>query len=80
MRKSGPEVLKLFSCSTQLSMEFQLLIKIKMLKNIDILGFFKLLDNVFHLLNYELSPMYNWYVHAADPKIYIPKFCNLWTP
>ena len=26
---SGPEVIKLFSCSTQLSMKFQLLIKLK---------------------------------------------------
>ena len=29
----GPEVIKLFSCSTQLSMKFQLLIKTKILKN-----------------------------------------------
>ena len=28
-RRTGPEVIKLFSCSTQLSMEFQLLIKLK---------------------------------------------------
>ena len=27
--------------------------------------------------NYELLSMYNWYVHVTDPKIYIPKFCNL---
>ena len=27
--RSGPEVIKLFSCSTQLSTEFQLLIKLK---------------------------------------------------
>ena len=32
-KKPGPEVIKLFSCSTQLSMKFQLLIKTKMLKN-----------------------------------------------
>ena len=31
----GPEVIKLFSCTTQLSMKFQLLIKAKMLKNND---------------------------------------------
>ena len=31
----GTDVMKLFSCSTQLSMEFQLLIKPKMLKNTD---------------------------------------------
>ena len=28
--KSGPEVIKLFSCSTQLSMKFFLLINVKM--------------------------------------------------
>ena len=32
-RYAGSEVIKLFSCSTQLSMKFQLLIKTKMLKN-----------------------------------------------
>ena len=31
--KSGPEVIKLFSCSTQLSMKFQLLIKAKIPTN-----------------------------------------------
>ena len=31
----GPEIMKLFSCSTQLSINFQLLIKAKMLKYID---------------------------------------------
>ena len=31
----GPEVIKLFSCSTQLSIAFQLLIKPEMLKNKD---------------------------------------------
>ena len=30
--KSGPEVIKLFSCSTQLSIKVQVLIKTKMLK------------------------------------------------
>ena len=33
---SGPEVITLFSCSTQLSMKFQLLIKIKISKNEDV--------------------------------------------
>ena len=34
--ESGPHVIKLYSCSTQLKMKFQLLIKTKMLKNKDI--------------------------------------------
>ena len=33
---SDPEVIKLFSCSTQLSVKFQLLIKTKLLKNKDV--------------------------------------------
>ena len=37
IRKSGPEVIKLFSCSIQLSMAFQMLISIK---NIKKFGFF----------------------------------------
>ena len=32
-RKPGPEVIKLFSCSTQLSTKFQLLIKTKICTN-----------------------------------------------
>ena len=37
----GPNVIKLFSCSTQLSMKFQLLIKTKLLNNKDCSCFFK---------------------------------------
>ena len=34
----GPEVIKLFSCSTQLSMKFQMLISIKITRNSAFLG------------------------------------------
>ena len=37
--KSGSEVIKLFSCSSQLSMEFFLLINVKMPTNVSILAF-----------------------------------------
>ena len=37
--KPGPEVIKLFSCSTQLSMEFFLLINVKMPTIVGILTF-----------------------------------------
>ena len=37
--RSGPEVIKLFSCSTQLSMEFFLLINVKMPTIVGILTF-----------------------------------------
>ena len=36
---SGPEVINLFSCSTQLSMKFFLLINVKMPKNVGILTY-----------------------------------------
>ena len=45
-----PEIIKLFSCSTQPSMLFQLLIKTKMLKKINIFLTLKLSDAVFILL------------------------------
>ena len=37
LEKPGPEVIKLFSCSTQLSMEFFLLIHVKMPTTVGIL-------------------------------------------
>ena len=49
-RSSGPEVIKLFSCSTQLSIKFQLLIKSKTLKKIDISCY----DVFFLLLNVKM--------------------------
>ena len=45
----SPEVIKLFSCSTQLSIKFQLLRKTKMLKNKDLFCF-KPSDVVFIML------------------------------
>ena len=47
---SGPDVIKLFSCSTQLSMKFQLFQKKFMLKIKDFSCFFKLSDVVFIML------------------------------
>ena len=49
MLQPGPMVIKLFSCSTQLSKKFQLLIKTKMLKMKTALAF-KLSDDVFIIL------------------------------
>ena len=48
LEQPGPEIIKLFSCSTQLSMKFQLLIKTKMLKQRPLT--FILLDVVFIML------------------------------
>ena len=49
MLYTGPEVIKLLSCSTQLSIKLQLLIKTKMLKTLTFLDF-HLSDVVFILL------------------------------
>ena len=46
-----PEMIKLFSCSTQLSMKFQLLIKTKMLKNEDFSCFQTLSCCIYHANN-----------------------------
>ena len=53
----GLEVIKRFSCSTQLIMRFQLLIKTKMLKNKGFLFAFKLSDVVFIMLINVKMPM-----------------------
>ena len=44
----GFEVIKLFSCSTQLSIEFQLVIKTEMLKNKDFSCFQTLIVCIYH--------------------------------
>ena len=44
----GPEVIKLFSCSTQLSTKFQLLIKTKILTNKEVSCFKSLICCIYH--------------------------------
>ena len=46
---SGPEVIKLFSCSTQLSMKFFLLINVKMPTMVGILTFMSEKNNILGL-------------------------------
>ena len=54
---SGPEVIKLFSCSTQLSMKFSLLINMKMPK---IVGIFIFISREIFVLSYvKQKRMYN---------------------
>ena len=48
---SGPEVLKLFSCSTQLSKKFILLINVKMPTIVGILTFISMINTTFERLN-----------------------------
>ena len=49
MKRSGPEVIKLFSCSTQLSMKFFMLINVKMPTIIGILTFMNGKNNILGL-------------------------------
>ena len=51
---SGTEVIKLFSCSTQLSTKFILLINVKMPKVVDILTFISMIYTTFE----SLKPRY----------------------
>ena len=50
MEVPDPKVIKLFSCSTQVSIKFQLLIKTETPKKIGIYCFFKLSYDVFIML------------------------------
>ena len=50
LEKSGPEVIKLFSCSTQLRMKFSLLINMKMPT---VVGIFKFFSREIFMLSYN---------------------------
>ena len=52
---TGPEVIKLFSCSTQLSMKFFLLINVKMPTNVGILTFMSKKNSILGLSESEES-------------------------
>ena len=51
---SGPKVIKLFSCSTQLSMKFQLLIKTKIQTNEEVSCFKSLRCCIYHADNFKM--------------------------
>ena len=53
LRLPGPEVIKLFSCSTQLSMKFFLLINVKMPTIVGILTFVNRKNNILGLSESE---------------------------
>ena len=53
--KPGPEVIKLFPCSTQLSMKFFLLINVKMPTIVGILTFMSRKNNILGLSESEKS-------------------------
>ena len=53
--KTGPEVIKLFLCSNQLSMEFKMLINIKISRNSAFLGLDKPRMLFFLLINVKMA-------------------------
>ena len=53
--RPGPEVIKLFSCSTQLSMKFFLLINVKMPTIVGIVTFMSRKNSIFGLSESEKS-------------------------
>ena len=74
--QSGPEVIKLFSCSTQLSMKFQVLIKTKILKNKGIFCFQTLRYCIFHA-NGCLNANNCWHFNIYEHDKFRAQFYNL---
>ena len=66
----GPEVIKLFSCSTQLSMKFILLINVKMPTNVGILTFLSLINTTSERLkarNFFICWYFSFYEQLKFP-------------
>ena len=63
--KPGPEVIKLFSCSTQLSKKFFLLINVKMPTTVGILTFMSGKNSLLHLSEPEKSWI-SWYFYTYE--------------
>ena len=59
MRKPGPEVIKLFSCSTQLSTKFQLIIKTKIPTNEEVSCFKFLRCCIIMLMSVKMPTIVN---------------------
>ena len=53
--ESGPEIIKLLSCSTQLSMKFFLLINVKMPTTVGILTFMSMKNSILSLFESDKS-------------------------
>ena len=63
--ESGPEVIKLFPCSTQLSMKFFLLLNVKMPTIVGILTFMSRKNSILSLSEPEKCWLY-WYFHTYE--------------
>ena len=62
--RSGPEVIRLFSCSTQLSMKFILLVNVKMQKIVGILTCISMINRTSERLkerNFFICPYFSFY-------------------
>ena len=83
-KRPGPEVIKLFSCSTQLSTKFQLLIKTKILTNGEVYCFMSLRCCIYHA-NKCLNANNCWHFNIYEQDKFHAqlswawkKFYNLW--
>ena len=59
--RAGPEVIKLFSCSTQLSLKFILLINVKMPTTVGILTFMSRINYQFLSFEPEFSTNFDYF-------------------
>ena len=75
----GPEIIKLLSCSSQLSMKFLLLINLKMPTIVGILTFISMKNSILGLSEHKKSWI-SWYVYTYEHlKFHAQlKFYNLW--
>ena len=69
---SGPEVIKLFSCSTQLSMKFILIINVEMPTTVGILTFMGRINGLLFLSKPEN------FINSGSIEISMNFFYNLW--
>ena len=70
----GPEIMKLFTCSTQLSIKFQRLIKAKMMKHIDF-SFYQPLNWCIYPANKYKNANNYWHFNIYEQD----KFCALFS-
>ena len=68
--KAGPKVIKLFSCSTQLSTEFILLINVKMPTIVGILTFMSRINSIFESLKARKISVFQHFSFYEQLKLY----------
>ena len=75
----GPEVIKLFSCSTQLNTKFIVLINVKMPTNVGISTFMRMINTTSERLkdrNFFICRYFSFYEHSVE--LSMKKVYNLW--